>query len=112
MNIVAARRRLVAMTRATLPLLALAVGAQDDAAPEPAPGPAPGSAPKPAPGPGPGPGPGSGPAPEPNAYTFQRVRAWWAERQRYSVVQAGMVAAFLVGTLFLSAFTLPLLLRH
>ena len=51
-------------------------------------------------------------APEPSAYTFQRVRAWWVERQRYSVVQAGMVAAFLVGTLFLSAFTLPLLLRH
>ena len=108
MNIVAARRRLAAMTRATLPLLALAVGAQDDAAPEPAPGPAPGSAPKPTPAPGPAPGP----APEPSAYTFQRVRAWWAERQRYSVVQAGMVAAFLVGTLFLSAFTLPLLLRH
>ena len=49
--------------------------------------------------------------PDADADAFERVRAWWRERQRYSVVQAGVGMAFLIGTLFLSAFTLPLLLR-
>ena len=46
------------------------------------------------------------------ACTPSNASALGVERQRYSVVQAGMIAAFLVGTLFLSAFTLPLLLPH
>ena len=94
------------MAAATLPLLALPVGAEDAA------GPKADAAPVPAPAPASDAGVESDAGPKPSVYTFQRVRAWWVERQRYSVVQAGMIAAFLLGTLFLSAFTLPLLLPH